>query len=124
MNQDLNPLVHQRCCDVVCSGLAGWRHRWRTTYVGCSGEYRFCRYCPTFPRSARFVASFAGFGRAARSQAAACALVARYCPGASALRPSSREIVDGARPSRAAIDRIDSPAARASAISSRSAKHK
>ena len=39
----------------------------------------------------------------------------------SALRPSSREIVDGARPSRAAIDRIDSPAVRASAISSRSA---
>ena len=74
------------------------------------------------PRSARLVASFAGFGRAARSQAAACALVARYRPGGSALRLSSREIVDGARLSRAAIDRIDSPAARASAISSRSAK--
>jgi hypothetical protein len=37
------------------------------------------------------------------------------------LRPSSREIVDGARPRRRAIDRIVSPPALASAISSRSA---
>jgi hypothetical protein len=34
MNQDVNPVVHQRCCDVICSGLAGRWHRWRTTYVG------------------------------------------------------------------------------------------
>jgi hypothetical protein len=37
------------------------------------------------------------------------------------LRPSSREIVDGARPRRRAIDPIVSPPAVASAISSRSA---
>ena len=108
--------------DTHISGSSGNSTRNRPEI--CSGEYLFCRYCSTFPRSARFVASFAGFGRAARSQAAACALVARYRPDGSALRPSSREIVDGERPSRAAIDRIDSPAARASAISSRSAKHK
>jgi hypothetical protein len=37
------------------------------------------------------------------------------------LRASSREIVDGLRCSRVAIERIDSPAARATAISSRPA---
>ena len=50
--------------------------------------------------------------------------LARYRPARSALRPSSREIVDGLRPNRAAIVRSDSPAARASAISSRSANDK
>jgi hypothetical protein len=73
-----------------------------------------------WPRSRRF----AGFGRAARLQATACADVARYRRGASALRPSSREIVEGLRPIRLAIARIDSPAARPNAISSRSAKLK
>ena len=102
--------------DTHISGSSGNSTRNRPQI--CSGEYRFCRYCSTVPRSARFVASFAGFGRAARSQAAACALVARYRPDGSALRPSSREIVDGEGPSRAGIYRIDSPAARASAISS------
>ena len=90
----------------------------------CSGEYFNCKYCSTNFRSTRFVANFAGLGRLARTQAAACALVARYRPGAWALRRNSREIVDGLRPRRRAIPRTDSPAARASAISSRSAKLK
>lgn len=48
----------------------------------------------------------------------------RYAPPYSWLRESSREIVDELRPSRAAIERIDAPPARSSAICSRSAKVK
>jgi hypothetical protein len=55
------------------------------------------------------VAGFAGLGRLARSYASACAVVARQPPPRrSALRRSSRETVDGARPRRRAITRIDS----------------
>jgi hypothetical protein len=46
--------------------------------------------------------SFAGFGRQARPWASTCAELARYRPVRSALRASSREIVEGLRPNRAA----------------------
>jgi MFS family permease len=68
--------------------------------------------------------SLAGLGRHARSHARACAVVARYSPRRSALRRSSRETVAGERPNRRAIARTDPPAARATAISSRSENDK
>ena len=75
------------------------------------------------PAAPSFPASFAVFGRARpRPRACACAATARYrppAPGCSAR--TSRLTVDGARPSRAAIARSDSPAASPTAISSRSA---
>ena len=70
-------------------------------------------------RSRAHDASFDGFGRRARRTAALSAGHARY-----RRRPpfvvTSREIVDGDRPSRRAIDRNDSPPARPREISSRS----
>jgi hypothetical protein len=86
-----------------------------------SGEYLFSRSCSTFSRSTRLLTSLATLGRDARSYARACAAVARYRPCRSTLRSSSREIVDALRPSRTPIERIDSPAARPTEISSRSA---
>ena len=79
----------------------------------------------TYSRSAGFVSSLAGFGRIAARSACHCAVWARYSrppPRVAALRRSSREIVDGDRPSCLAISRTPSPRARASAICSRSAK--
>src|SRR3954462_15856940 len=78
----------------------------------------------TYPRSAAFTASFAGFGRRAARSACHCAVVARYSRPplrVAALRRSSREIVDAARPSRRAVSRTPQPRARNSASSSRSA---
>jgi hypothetical protein len=68
-------------------------------------------------------ASFAGLGRLARRSACHCAVVARYSNPplrVAALRRSSREIVDGDRPSWTAISRTPDPPARSIAISSRS----
>ena len=56
--------------------------------------------------------------------ARACAVVARYRPHGALLRASSREIVEGLRPSRRAMERIDSPAARPRASSSRSSNER
>src|ERR671917_1321061 len=77
----------------------------------------------TYALSAGWVASFAGFGRRAARSACHCAVVARYSSPplrVAALRRSSRETVDAARPSRRATSRTPSPCARHSAISSRS----
>ena len=68
------------------------------------------------------------FGRRARLSALDCAEVARYrsgrdgppCSLCGALRAISRLTVDGARPNLAAIERLLSPAANPTAISSRS----
>ena len=60
-------------------------------------------------------ASFAGFGRRAARSACHCAVVARYSSPplrVAALRRSSREIVDAARPSRRATSRTPWPCAR------------
>src|SRR4051812_29589503 len=78
----------------------------------------------TYPRRAAFTASFAGFGRRPARSACHCAVVARYSRPplrVAALRRSSREIVDAARPSRRAVSRTPQPRARNSASSSRSA---
>jgi hypothetical protein len=78
----------------------------------------------TYALSAGCITSFAGFGRRAARSACHCAVVARYSsppPRVAALRRSSREIVDAARPSRRAISRTPCPCARQSATSSRSA---
>src|SRR3954453_6801724 len=78
----------------------------------------------TYVRSAGFAANFARFGRRAARSACHCAAVARYSrapPRVAALRRSSREIVDAARPSRRATSRTPCPCARHSATSSRSA---
>src|SRR5215210_1102149 len=78
----------------------------------------------TYALSAGCVTSFAGFGRRAARSACHCAVVAQYSsppPRVAALRRSSREIVEAARPSRRAISRTPWPCARHSAISSRSA---
>ena len=63
------------------------------------------------------------FGRRADRSACHCAVVARYSKlplRVEALRRSSREIVEAARPSRRATSRIEQPCTRRSAISSRS----
>jgi hypothetical protein len=70
-------------------------------------------------RSSGSAASLAGFGRFARCRAACSARSARYWRGPP-LRLISRLIVDGARPSRRAMHRTDSPAATPREISSRS----
>src|ERR1017187_8892954 len=67
------------------------------------------------------VASLARFGRSARRQARRSAARARYLLGPP-LWATSLETVEGARPSCAAIDRIDSPWARPLEISSRYSK--
>src|SRR3954451_1517034 len=75
----------------------------------------------------RASSSLNGLGRRARSPARLCAAygaylvrLARPAAGAGPLRRSSRLIVEGARPSRAAIPRIEAPARCRSAICSRS----
>src|SRR4051794_26779569 len=78
----------------------------------------------TYVRSAGFAANFARFGRRAARSACHRAAVARYSrapPRVAALRRSSREIVEAARPRRRATSRTPEPCARHSAISSRSA---
>jgi hypothetical protein len=62
-------------------------------------------------------------GRRADRSACHCAVVARYARSplrVAALRRSSREIVEAARPSRRATSRVEQPCTRRSAISSRS----
>ena len=69
----------------------------------------------TYALSAGCVTSFAGFGRRAARSACHCAVVARYSRPplrVAALRRSSREIVDAARPSRRATSRTPWPCAR------------
>ena len=78
----------------------------------------------TYSRNASLPASLATFGRLARRSACHCAAVARYSskpPRVAALRRSSREIVDGDRPTRRAIWQTPQPWALRTAISSRSA---
>src|SRR5215207_1281080 len=82
-------------------------------------ESRSC----TYSRSRSFSTSLAVFGRRAISSAFHCATDARYSrvpPRVAALRRSSREIVDGARPTRRAICLTPAPWAVSKAISSRS----
>jgi hypothetical protein len=78
----------------------------------------------TYDRNIGFITSLAGLGRFAARSACHCAVWDRYSrppPRVAALRLSSREIVEAARPSWRAISRTPFPRARASAISSRSA---
>ena len=70
---------------------------------------------------------FAGLGLRADRSACHCAVVARYSRPplrVDALRRSSREIVEAARPSRRATSCIAWPCARRRAISSRSANER
>lgn len=78
----------------------------------------------TYSRNFGLVRSLAGFGLLADRSACHCAVAARYSKPplrVAALRRSSREIVEGARPSCRAISRTPSPRARPSARCSRSA---
>lgn len=123
----------------ICSGLhardyrRGFLRPWRRPFHGTFGP-AIARplgvaMLPasrswTYLRSAGWVSSLAGFGRRAARSACHCAVIARYStppPRVAALRRNSREIVEAARPSRAAILQTPSPRARASAICSRSA---
>src|SRR5215218_2673518 len=123
----------------ICSGLHALAHRrgcrrpCRRPFQGTTGPRTAALPGPqtspaslscTYPRSAAFTASFAGFGRRAARSACHCAVVARYASPplrVAALRRSSREIVDAARPRRRAVSRTPQPRARNSASSSRSA---
>src|SRR5712692_3254279 len=73
----------------------------------CSGDHWSASFCATRHRSSGQLARRQGFGRSALSQASESASLARY-----ALRPpcrlTSRVTVEGARPSLAAILRIES----------------
>src|SRR5215212_7569152 len=123
----------------ICSGLHALAHRrgcrrpCRRPFQGTTGPRTAALPGPptspaslscTYRRSAAFTASFVGFGRRAARSACHCAVVARYASPplrVAALRRSSREIVDAARPSRRAVSRTPQPRARNSAMSSRSA---
>lgn len=123
----------------ICSGLHARAHRrdflrpWRRPFQAIFGpaitEPPGVAMLPasrfwTYVRSAGLVSSLAGLGRLAARSACHCAVIARYSappPRVAALRRNSREIVEAARPSRAAISRTPAPRARARAISSRSA---
>src|SRR5919199_3346763 len=77
-----------------------------------------------YSRSRSLVTSFAAFGRLASRSAFHCATDARYSslpPRVAALRLSSREMVEGLRPTRRAISRTPRPWPLSTAISSRSA---
>src|SRR5215217_2425181 len=81
----------------------------------------------TYSRRRECSASFAGFGRLAARSAFHCAVDGRYSSlplRVAALRPSSREIVDGDRPSWSAIMRMLRPSARFMAMCSRSERHR
>ena len=92
--------------------------RWRL--IRCGDHLRSSQSCTWF-RSTRSAASFAVFGRRARSSAAPWAATARYRPRVVRSRATSRQTVLAGLPSPTAIARSDRPAARPSAISSRSA---
>src|SRR3954463_5794383 len=119
----LHALAQRRCC------RRPWRRPFQVTAGPATAAPPGTRTAPasrsrTYARSAGFVASFAGFGRRAARSACHWAVVARYSrppPRVAALRRSSREIVDAARPSRRATSRTPCPCARHSATSSRSA---
>src|SRR4051795_13710947 len=119
----LHALAQRRCC------RRPWRRPFQVTAGPATAAPPGATTAPasrsrTYARSAGFVASLAGFGRCAARSACHWAVVARYSsppPRVAALRRSSRETVDAARPSRRATSRTPWPCARHSATSSRSA---
>src|SRR3954471_13453234 len=119
----LHALAQRRCC------RRPWRRPFQVTAGPAAAAPPGAAMAPanrsrTYARRAEFVASFAGFGRRAARSACHWAVVARYSrppPRVAALRRSSRETVDAARPSRRATSRTPWPCARHSATSSRSA---
>src|SRR3954452_22770496 len=119
----LHALAQRRCC------RRPWRRPFQVTAGPAAAAPPGAATAPahrsrTYARSAEFVASFAGFGPRAARSACHWAVVARYSrppPRVAALRRSSRETVDAARPSRRATSRTPCPCARHSATSSRSA---
>src|SRR4051794_18792154 len=119
----LHALAQRRCC------RRPWRRPFQVTAGPATAAPPGATTAPasrsrTYARSAGFVASLAGFGRCAARSACHWAVVARYSsppPRVAALRRSSRETVDAARPSRRAPSRTPCPCARHSATSSRSA---
>src|SRR5918995_1489144 len=122
----LHALAQRRCC------RRPWRRPFQATAGPGTAAPSGATTTPaslscTYVRSAGFVTSFARFGRRAARSACHWAVVARYSrppPLVAALRRSSLEIVDGARPSRRATSRTPKPWARQSAISSRSANNR
>src|SRR5215213_6194108 len=126
----------------ICSGLHALAHRrgcrrpCRRPFQGTTGPRTAALPEPptspaslscTYPRKAALRASFACFGRRAARSACHCAVVARYSRPplrVAALRRSSREIVEAARPSRRAMSCMAWPCTRRSAISSRSANER
>jgi hypothetical protein len=86
----------------------------------CSGDQHNPSLASTTARNLGARTNLHGLGRAARRSAAASARWARY-RRRPPLRASSRDTVDGARPSRRAIARQESPVATPRLISSRSA---
>jgi hypothetical protein len=85
----------------------------------CCGDHPRPSRSSTTARNTGATASFAGFGRPARTRAAASARCARY-RRTPPLREISRLTVDGDRPNRRASPRTPSPAAVPRLISSRS----
>src|SRR3954451_432867 len=119
----LHALAQRRCC------RRPWRRPFQVTAGPAAAAPPGAATAPanrsrTYARSAAVGASFAGFGRRAARSACHRAVLARYSrppPRVAALRRSSRESVDAARPRRRAIARTPWPCARQTAISSRSA---
>jgi hypothetical protein len=99
-------------------GASGYARRSQCAI--CSGDQLGCSVASTTARSAGRRVSSAASGRRARRHAAAPASPARYC-ATPPFRATPRDAVDGARPSRAATARPDSPAASARDTSPRSA---
>lgn len=86
----------------------------------CSGDQSASNRPRTIRSNSGSDAGRVGFGRLARSHAAASASVARYA-SRPPLRAISLETVDGARPIEAAMTRLDKPAAIPRVTSSRCA---
>jgi hypothetical protein len=105
-------------CDTCITVPVGNRRRSQPAI--CSGDQRSSSLSSTMARSPGRRPSFVCFGRQARPQAARSAVSARYWRRPP-LPATSRDTVDGARPSTPAIVRSDRPAARPREISSRSA---
>ena len=91
----------------------------RSHWAICCGDQSSSSLAATTPRNWALSASLLGFGRRARSNAAASATSARYA-SRPPLRAISRDTVDDGRSMRRAIVRAERPAAIPREISSRS----
>src|SRR5579871_1517029 len=103
--------------DTHISGSSG--NSRRSLPAMCSGDHHASRPATTWAHNTGLAPSLVGLGRRARPAAARCATTGAY-PARPPRPPTSREIVEVARPSRRPITANDSPLSNPSLISTRS----